>query len=92
MAHDIIEINVEVSQVFNEVLKWTSENKDDQEIVIIMISHQMGENVEKLTKDILQNMNIHYIDRCEDLVGMTVRKVLDLSKGQNTIAVFDCQN
>ncbi len=53
MAHDIIEINVEVSQVFNEVLKWTSENKDDQEIVIIMISHQMGENVEKLTKNIL---------------------------------------
>ncbi len=37
-------------------------------------------------------MNIHYIDRCDDLVGMTVRKVLDLSKGQNTIAVFDCQN
>jgi len=94
MHHGSVEIPKAMKDGVQEMLDWAASHTDDEDFVLLYVSHCSGDGCEDLAKQALIDLGMpKAITDCSELQGMTMGQALELSKlegGGHILPVFGC--
>eukprot|EP00928_Gymnodinium_smaydae_P067015 TRINITY_DN49953_c0_g1_i1.p1 TRINITY_DN49953_c0_g1~~TRINITY_DN49953_c0_g1_i1.p1 ORF type:complete len:330 (+),score=30.96 TRINITY_DN49953_c0_g1_i1:26-1015(+) len=94
MHHGFVSVNHSLRDTLQEMLDWAAEHPNDEDMLVVALSHFSGPNCKSLTESALRSAGIpKIITDCRELRGLTLGQALEMSRlprGGHLLPVFDC--
>ena len=90
MHHGDISIDYAMSDALQEMISWAGARAAVEDIIVLVVSHLDGDGCDAAVRTLLKNVNILYVESCDELATMTVAAAAEaaaLPTGGSVLAV-----